>query len=330
MTILLTGASGRLGSFLLSKLVDAGYRVIAHGRESSDLRAAESRGCEIRRLDLRSTEKFDKLVKGADCCIHTAALVSFRADKSTMFTGLNTIAPLELFRAARRSGVKRFVHISSIASLGGQKRGGAGQPVREDAPYQTGHLAVPYLQSKHEADRLLRAEAAKGGPELIILMPSIIIGPHLAESSPAQRAVHLQRSVLPRLACLVNVVDLRDVTRGIISAMTAGKSGQSYLLSGTNIPLHQFIARQAAAANRSVMQIPLPLPVLQAAAGLCDWWGRIRNRSERAMYPALVEMLEYDWAYDSSLAADELGFTCRPLDVTLQDHMSSARDKQQP
>ena len=71
----------------------------------------------------RGLSRYFGLVEGVDAIIHTAAWVNFRQDRLTQFTGINTIAAVDLFKAARKAGVKRFLQISTVAAIGAHPRG---------------------------------------------------------------------------------------------------------------------------------------------------------------------------------------------------------------
>ena len=108
---LITGASGSLGKQLIYEFNLQGIKPIAHIRETSDTSYIDSLGLEKRRADLRQQESLEKLMDGIDSVIHTAAWVNFRQDRLTQFTGINTFGAVNMFKAAAKAGVKRFVHV---------------------------------------------------------------------------------------------------------------------------------------------------------------------------------------------------------------------------
>jgi nucleoside-diphosphate-sugar epimerase len=149
-TILVTGASGSLGSQLLYELTQRGLKPIAHVRPSSDTTFIDSLGLEKRTADLRIRPELAQLVNGVDFVIHTAAWVDFRGNRLTQFAGINTIGALEMYRAAAQAGVKRFLHVSTVAAVGALPRkvaaDGSLPPVRrltENWQFNLEHLRVP-------------------------------------------------------------------------------------------------------------------------------------------------------------------------------------------
>ena len=152
--ILITGASGLLGKQLIYELNRRGVKPVAHVRETSDTSYVDSLGLEKRHADLRNEEGLEKLVDGIDAVIHTAAWVNFRQDRLTQFTGINTFGALNIFRAAQKAGVKRFVHVSTAAAVGAVRRKKNGAIpfedllVRESTEFNLGHLRIPYIMTK--------------------------------------------------------------------------------------------------------------------------------------------------------------------------------------
>ena len=184
--ILITGASGSLGKQLVYELNHIGIKPICHVRETSDTSYIDSLQLEKRFADLRNREQLAELVAGVDSVIHTAAWVNFRQDRLTQFTGINTIAAIDLFNEASRAGAKRFVHVSTVAAVGGKERradksnGGprsAQKLINEDSKFNLGHLRIPYIMSKQAAEMELAKLAADSETELITVNPSIIVAP---------------------------------------------------------------------------------------------------------------------------------------------------------
>ena len=98
-------------------------------------------------------ENSEQLMVGVDKVIHTAAYVNFRRDKLTQFTGINTFGAVSLYNAAREAGVKRFVHVSTIAAVGAQERKNLSESqdkpalINEDTEFNLGSLHIPYISS---------------------------------------------------------------------------------------------------------------------------------------------------------------------------------------
>jgi len=166
-TVLVTGAMGTVGSYVVGLAEAAGHRVIVNDRERRGLRAPV-RG-EIRGADITKFDRLDELVKGVDIIVHTAAQLSVSADAAEL-ARTNCDAVVALYEAAARANVDRFVHLST-ATLYDHKahRGPIGESV-DLAP--TG----PYSLSKHGAEAFLRGRGRGAGPAWTIVRAAPLYG----------------------------------------------------------------------------------------------------------------------------------------------------------
>ncbi|MDH4157850.1 MAG: NAD-dependent epimerase/dehydratase family protein, partial [candidate division Zixibacteria bacterium] len=243
--ILITGASGSLGRQLIYEFQRLGMKPVAHLRETSETAYIDSLNLEKRYADLRNKDEIANLVEGIDAVIHTAAWVNFRKDRLTQFTGINTFGAVDLFQAARKAGVQRFVHVSTVAAIGALSRKSRRRQdhlfATEDDEFNLGHLNIPYVLTKHAAEKELRSLAGEGGTELVIVNPSIIIAPSRTGDDRGKALKKFSRFLIPEFPNRVNLVDIRDVAPGIIAALKRGRAGQRYILAGDNITIRDLI-----------------------------------------------------------------------------------------
>ena len=298
-------------------------------RDGSDTKYLDSLGVEKRIADLRNEAQLAKAVQGVDAIIHTAAYVNFRQDRMTQFTGINTFGAINLYRAATAAGVKRFVQVSSIAAVGGIPRVG-GRPTRpvtpmtEDHTFNLDHLNIPYILTKRAAEVELQKLYEHGGPELVIVNPSIVVAPSRTGDDRGKAEKRFRHAILPRLDNLLNLVDIRDVAPAIISGLERGGAGERYILAGENIPAEELVRKVAAMLSINPRLIRIPRPLLNTSAQLAEIWNKLSGHRKQSFYPDLVKMLDYDWAWDNSKAKAELGFAPRSLDLTLTDVLSNS------
>jgi dihydroflavonol-4-reductase len=329
--ILITGASGSLGKQLMYDLVRRGEKPVAHIRKSSDTTYVDTWGLEKRFADLRQKDELEQIVEGVDAVIHTAAWVNFRQDRLTQFTGINTFAPLELFQAAQRAGVKRFVHVSTVAAVAAlpRSRNGSSPPpgipalVNEQTPFNLSHLRIPYIMSKRAAEDELLKSARGGMTELIIVNPSIIVAPSRTGDDRGKATKKMGRFLMPSLPNRVNLVDIRDVTPGIIAALRKGRPGERYILAGDNISLRDLMLAVSSILGRVPHLVKVPRPVLNFAARCSLLFAKLTGKGKISFYPDLVKMLDYDWAYSSLKARRELGYTSRSIHITLNNLLNN-------
>lgn len=322
--ILITGAAGSTGSQLLFEFNKRGIKPIAHVRMFSDTSYIDSLGLEKRVADLRRKDQMMELMDGIDYVIHTAARVNLRQDRLTQFAGINTIAPLDLFQAAHRAGVKRFLHISSIAAVGAIKRSEIigdieDHLINEETEYNFDQFRIPYFMTKRAAETELQKTAADSKTELVIVNPSIIISPSKTVDGRTRGLKIFGRLAFPDLPVRINVVDIRDLAPGIISALEYGKNGERYILGGDNITLRDIALDASAILGRIPHLIHVPHKLFYVAANLSYFFSRMLGRSEIRFYPDIVKLFEYDWAFSSKKAHDAFGYNWRSVHITMED-----------
>jgi dihydroflavonol-4-reductase len=329
--ILITGASGSLGKQLIYELLTRGVKPIAHVRESSDTVYIDSQGLEKRIADLRRQDEIEQLVTGIDAVIHTAAWVNFRQDRLTQFTGINTFGAVNIFRAAQRAGVKRFVHVSTVAAVAALPRrcnGSAPPPDKENlidekAAFNLSHLRIPYIMTKRAAEDELLKAAAEGTTELIIVNPSIIVAPSRTGDDRGKATKKISRLIIPSLPNRVNLVDIRDVASGVIAALERGRPGERYILGGDNISLRDLLLAVSSLLGRVPHLVRIPRPLLTFSARCAVMLAKLSGKSKVSFYPDLIKMLDYDWVYSSSKACRELGYRNRSVHTTLNDLLNN-------
>lgn len=322
--ILVTGASGMLGREIVRALLEQGARPVIQVRHSSRIEALEPFCLDTRFADLRRPAELARLVEGVDCVIHAAAKVNFRGGRLTEFRAVNTGGPVELFRAARRAGARRFVHVSSITAVGAAPRGGEeddGAVVCEDHPFNLGHLRIPYIQTKRAAEVELLRLAREGGPELVLVNPSMILAPPPFGGYVSRAATQLARSIVPDLPNRLNVVDVRDVAAATIAAVRLGRPGERYLLAGQNLPARELFHLAAQVQGRKPRVVPVRRGGVEATAFLGELVGFVVGRGRVPLYRDLVKLLDYDWAYSSEKARRELAFDPRPIRLSLEQFL---------
>jgi nucleoside-diphosphate-sugar epimerase len=191
MTVLITGATGRVGSRLVPRLLSDGQDVRVLIRDAERGRLLRESGADVILGDLRETEVVRRAVQGVDAVVHLA--ISPRGISKRDATAIDQVATVGLARSALNAGVKRFVFIStSLVYCPGR-----GRPYRESD--QIGPNGA-YAESKTAAERGLQELNLDQGLGLCILRLGFVYGegdPHLSESlawarlRPAHKRLHM-------------------------------------------------------------------------------------------------------------------------------------------
>ncbi len=330
--ILITGATGSLGKQLIYELNKIGNKPIVQARETSDTTYIDSLNLEKRFADLEKFEQIPAIVEGVDAVIHSAAKVNFHKDSNVNFTKLNTEAPCELYKAAQKAGVKKFIHISTVAATAAIRRkegyvnGKVGTPfkVSEETEYNLGNIKIPYFKTKHDAEIKLLELAKNSKTELVIINPSIIVAPSRTGDDRGKALKGFNRFVIPSFRNRVNLVDIRDVAPAIITALDKGRHRERYIIAGDNVTVRDLVLMVSMVLGRIPHLIYPPKWLLDFAASFSLTLAKLKGSNKVSFYPDIVKLFNYEWSYSSMKARRELGFKSRSIQATLSDLLNNA------
>jgi dihydroflavonol-4-reductase len=227
MKVAVTGANGHVGACLVRLLLKEGHevRVLVH----TGSRALQGLNVETVKSGLDDVAALEQLCDNRQIVFHLAAKISIGNEKTTEVYKVNVEGTQNIVIAARKAGVKRFVHFSSIHALQQQP---LDKPVDETRPLAL-HAEMIYEKTKALAEKFV-LEQNRPGFQVVVLNPTAIIGPY--DFSPSYLGRVVQLIYKGRLPGLVpggyNWVDVRDVAQAAIMAMKNGHAGERYLLSG--------------------------------------------------------------------------------------------------
>ena len=320
--ILVTGATGFLGSALLPILIQRGHkvRVVARGAAPE----AEALHCEILKGDLADPTLADRALTDIDAIYHLAGRVSRDPKDARLMYDLHVEGTRRLMQAALKKQVKRVVLASSSGTIGvsSTRRIATEQ---DDYPIETVGKWPYYLSKIYEEKLVL--EMVKQGLPAIILNPSLLLGPGDARLSSTQdiyRFLQKRIPAMPRGG--ISFVDVRDAAQTFADALEKGRIGERYLLGAVNWEFTEFFARLSRIAGMPPPLLRLPSPVKVAGAHLLEKLARARGQ-EPELPASDVEMGEHWFFIDWSKAERALGFQARDPLETLSETVAYVREK---
>jgi dihydroflavonol-4-reductase len=311
MKVFLTGASGFVGHHVALALAAQGADLRLLVRKTSNLKHLEGIRGETHVGDLLEPESLRAGLEGCDAVMHVAA--DYRLwirDPKTMYRA-NVDGTRELLRMARETGVQRVVYTSSVATMHFRTDG---LVINEDTPVSLSDMVGHYKRSKFLAE-LEAIKAAKAGQQVMILNPTTPIGPNDAKPTPTGRIfVDFLNGKFPAYVDTgLNLVDVAEVARTHVAALTVGKPGKRYILGGENLTLKQILDKMSAITGIPSPTMKIPFAVAATYAFFEEWiTGRIRGKEPRATLEE-VRMGRKKMFASSARAQQELDFRIVPV-----------------
>ncbi len=318
-TILVTGATGFLGSHVARLLLANGADLRLLIRPTSDLRNINSLKADRVVGDLRDATSLKKAMVGCDFVFHVAAdyrlWTKNKADAQQMYRS-NVEGTRSLIQAATDAGVRRVVYTSSVATMGFQSDGST---VDESSPVSLAGMIGHYKRSKFMAEQVA-LEAGRSGANVVVVNPSTPVGEQDLKPTPTGRIIldFLRRKFPAYVDTGLNLVDATVCAEGHLAALEKGRSGERYILGGENLTLKQILQKLSAITGIPAPTVKLPYAVALGFSVLdTTFTGYVLRREPRATIDA-VRMGRKKMFVSSAKAEKELGWKIVPVDGALR------------
>jgi len=315
--VLVTGGNGFVGSAVVVKLLESGYRVRVLVRPGSDLFNLRNLPVELRQGDLNDGDSLRAALSGCRGLFHVAADYRLWVRDPEAMYETNVEGTRRLMHAALECGIERIVYTSSVATLG---QIGDGTPANEDTPVGLADMIGHYKRSKYLAEQVVCGLIRDHGLPAVVVHPSTPIGPGDVKPTPTGRII--DDAAAGRIPAFVdtglNLVDVRDVAEGHLLAFERGRIGGHYILGGEDVPLRDMLGEIARITGRRPPRIRLPRAPLVPLAWLAEWWARRPNAAEPLLTLDALRMAGKKMYFSSARAERELGYHHRPAGDALR------------
>lgn len=318
MKVLVTGATGMLGSELTRQLVREGTSVRILRRETSSLDLLDDVRQDVEHAigDVRDAASVLRSMEGIEHVYHTAGFIGFsgRRDRDQL-EAVNVRGTANVVNAALRRDVLRLVHTSSMAAFGRPERPTG--VIDEASTWVSSRQNSLYAQSKYHAELEVYRGVAEG-LDAVIVNPSLIFGRARAGENTREIVEKVRARRLPGIpAGGTNVVDVRDVARGHRLAMLNGRRGDRYFLGSENLTWEEILTTLADALGTEPPSRRVPPPAATALARISETIAFLtRTRPLITMETARTSSRYY--RYSNAKAVEELGCDFRPFAATAE------------
>lgn len=316
-SILISGATGLVGSYLIRYLYQQGYRNIrGMRRPTSNMSLVGTIANDIEWVegDILDPYFLEEAMRDISVVYHCAALVSFESGHASGLFRTNVEGTENMVNAALEAGIDQFIHVSSVAALGRSRNK---QTISEDTPWERSPWLTNYAISKFQGEQeVWRGEAE--GLTISILNPSIILGGGDWERGPSRFFPLIGKGWRFYPMGNSGFVDVRDVARLLVLLMEERITGKRFIANAGHLTYREFFAEIA----RQLGQRPPDIPVRPWMSGLAWRLSSIITRLS-GRRPFLTRETARQSGrthyYDNSRSLEELSFTYRPLTETIRE-----------
>lgn len=321
MKVLVTGATGFLGPHLCRRMVALGHQIRILCRPTSSLDKLSGLPLEKAIGDVTNVESVRRAMQGYDAVIHAAAHRRGAVPGEELIQ-INAKGTRHVAQAARETGVRRLVHVSSVAAVG--ISADPAYPAREEFQCNLEHSGLAYQISKRRAEEELLAEVSRG-LDAVIVNPSWVFGRHGMEYRGGEMITKVRQSpVVPYLIGGFCAAHVEDVVDGIVAALKRGEKGQRYILGGENVSFRAALERSARAMGLRRRFVLAPRWAVRLAAVVLEPWDLLRGRRPR-ITRATWRYLNCFQYFDSGKARRALGYAPRDFDAIVADWLAFDR-----
>lgn len=311
MKVLLAGATGFIGSYILRDLLcDKSLEIYALQRPTSTFDLVEDIKDQVQWLtaDIRDLPELSDAIESMDAVINSTGIVTHQP---ALLDQINIDGVANLVNLCLHHKVKKFVHISSVAAMGAPRK----QPISEEDYWPSKSLKFNYGQSKYLGEQHVWRAAAEG-MNIAILNPSLVLGAGRWNEFP---------SLMPQIFGGISryptgstgFVDVRDVAKMSIQLLKDDShNNQRFICSADNIELSHLIKKIAVRLNVNAPEKPLDgltYILAQIYLRVKSWIGT------SLQHPQFVSYAQLPFEYDNRKSCELLDFKYRLIDDTIDD-----------
>ncbi len=312
MTVLVTGATGFIGSHLAAALLESGQEVRVLVRAGSSHERLPA-GVEAVTGDVRDTESLRRAVRGTDVVYHLASRLRRMSVPGSEYRETNVAGTENVLRAASEAGVSRVLHCSSTSVTGPVLEA----PADETAPYAPGNA---YEETKCEGEKLALAFAEEGPVAVTVVRPAWTYGPGDSRTFAFIRLIARGRLfMVGDGSTLVHPSFVLNVVGGMMkAAASASAAGGVYILADREpVPVRELAGRIAHELGVTLPRVHVPVWAARGLARVCEGVFALVGK-EPPVHRGRVDFFTRPAAYSIARAREEFGYE---PEVDLQEGM---------
>ena len=323
--LFITGATGFIGSFIVRKFLENGYKIRALTRKNGHFGLLSDISDKIEWLigDVLDIPSLEMAIKEGDIVVHAAAIVSFDKNEQEKMLQVNIEGTKNIVNVCLEIPVKKLVFISSVASLGRTKNQ---QIINENAKWDNEGEDSVYARSKYLAEMEVWRGIAEG-LFAVMLNPSVVLGVGDWDVSSSQIFKYIYQKKPFYTKGKVNFVDVRDVADASFLLAENEILEQRFICNAGNIhykALFEKIAERFSVKAPSIFLSGFLSEIFWRLA----WIGTIFSKKTPLITKETARMAQQSYFYENDKIKKILSFNFRTLDDTLAWACEEIKGKQ--
>lgn len=314
--VVVTGATGHIGSVLVRELIQRGEKVSALVLPSDNLIAIKDLDLEIVRGDVRELETLVTAFQGAKKVYHLAGMVSIETGKKKLLEDINLKGTKNVIEACLQTGVDRLVYVSSIHAFSEPP---PGIPIVETKTFDSSKLVGQYAKTKAAATMEVLI-AVERGLDAVVVHPTGVIGPYEYKLSNTGQLIFdfMHGKLFAYLDGAYDFVDVRDVAKGIVLACEKGKRGENYILSGERIKIKELLTILEQETGVRAPKLKIPFWLAKLIGPLSELYYLLKKQQPLFTSYSITTLFSNSLTSNKK-AVLELGYETRPIREAIKD-----------
>ncbi len=323
--LFITGATGFIGSFIVRKFLENGYKIRALTRREGHFGLLSDISDRIEWLigDILDIPSLEMAIKDGDIVVHAAAIVSFDKNEQEKMLQTNIEGTKNVVNVCLEINIKKLVFISSVASLGRTKKQ---QTINENAKWDNEGEDSVYARSKYFAEMEVWRGIAEGLPA-VMLNPSVVLGAGDWDVSSTQIFKYIYQKKPFYAKGKVNFVDVRDVAVASFLLAENAITEQRFICNAGNIHYKELFEKIATLFSVKPPNILLSTFLSEIFWRLA-WIGTLFSKKTPLITKETARMAQQSYFYENDKIKNTLSFDFRNLDDTLAWACEEIKSKQ--
>lgn len=314
--VLVTGASGFVGSHTARRLAQQGRDVHVLLRRSSNTAALDGLACKVFLGDVLDRDSVRRAMTGCTSVFHCVVDPRFWLTDTTQLYRTNVEGLVNTMEVALECRVERFIFTSTMGTLGLNPDG----PVTEEIPFNWRESAGAYILARLEAETRFLATCRERGLPGVALCVANTYGP--GDYGPTPHGKALWRTARGELRFALDAasptVDIRDVADAALRAEAFGKVGDRYIIANEYVHNRDLYALAAAELGNPPPRM-IPLRVAHKVLWVGERVAKLLRARDTLLRTDIVALSAVFREMDHGKASRELGWTPRPISETVRD-----------